>query len=405
MDALLMIAAKQDFGPSWCSSFGKLACSQLGRGGFLKWIPPGAIDRFISYCLATPVTELTACLAALASEIPLEARTPWIVEQLQNLREMPQSSFMLIEKTSNVPPHLAEEWLGIIEQAILSPDPIISTAAMNALRVFHWTESAAHVFLRGLDRLDQRPQSYVTAALTNAAQILASNAPSGYQQAGSQGLYEGRDWQVSILKVAHAMILETAPFLRVLVPRVKRDGETAELYRDAIPFFVGFFKLAALLLKHKFEQVEEVVPLIMEAAIAALNNAFDVPEIIEMVIRTLTMLATHESARMAVDPVCIWMPLSIIMTADFSPLDKHWIPAINALLRYHQALGAAQPAFYRTIEGAIGQFMEPLRIVQVFRDCLLSVPAPDSVTPPITQALAQAYVQLHAQALSFGWPS
>jgi hypothetical protein len=272
---------------------------------------------------------------------------------------------------------------------------------MGALRAFRWAEPAAEVFVRGLQRLDGRP--FLTAVLNNTAEILQMGAPSGYPQPAVRGLYEGTEWQAAVLAAAGAVVAETAATLRVLVSRARRDGPAAELHREVVPFFLAYFRVAAWLFKDKFRDIGDLIGGIVDAAFGTLAAAFDVPEIIEAVLKALLKLAAHDNERMARDPASVWVPLSIILAPDFSPLDRSWIPALAALIRYHQLLAMARPEpFYATFEAAIGQFMDPAPILEVFRDGLPKV-SPDSSTPVITLAFAQAYAQLHAHAVGFGW--
>jgi hypothetical protein len=309
---------------------------------------------------------------------------------------------MLIERTTPVPSALADSWLALTSEALASADAVPATAAMSALRAFAWSQAAAEVFLHSLQTLEHRPESFVTAVLNNAAEIVALG-----RQAPAQGLYSGTQWQLYVLHVGGDFIHRSAQLLRILVPRVKRDGEAAELHRNAIPLFVAYFKFATSLLECKRTELGDAVDAITEIAFATIAVAFDVPEIIEAVLRVLIALALQDSPRMASDPVSVWMPLSIILVPDFSPLDRQWVPIVIALIQYHRTLAIAQPAaFYATLEGAIGQFMEPAPIVHVFREEISRIPPAHSKSPMvITQALVQAYVQLHEHALSSAWVS
>jgi hypothetical protein len=215
---------------------------------------------------------------------------------------------------------------------------------------------------------------------------------------------KGTDWQIHVLGIGGHAVFENAPLLRVLVPRATRDGEAAELHKIAIPLFVSFFEFAGAIIRIRGTELEEALGTIVDTAFMAITAAFDVPEIIEAIINTLIELAQQDGLRMASDPRCIWIPLSIILTPEFSPFDKKWNFIILALIRYHQALAAAQPDhFWATFEGAVGQFMDPAQIVSVYRDALLLAPAADAQTHVITPVRAQVYVELHVRALSYTW--
>jgi hypothetical protein len=281
--------------------------------------------------------------------------------------------------------------MALVGEALASPDVAVCTAAMNALRAFRWTEPTAPLFLGALEGLEQRPHEFLTAVLINTAEIVSSPSSSG-------ALGQGIDWQMFVMTVAGHAVAESAPFLRVLVPRAKRDGDPAELYRVTIPLFVAYFRLAAVMVK--IEGVE--LGPVMETAFMTIAAAFDLPEIIEAIIAVFIALTPQNGVRMAADPSSIWMPLSIILTPGFSPVDSQWIPAIVALIQYHRALANAQTAaFWATFEAAVAQFMDPAEVVPAYREILIRTFA----EPPyvLTQELAQVYVQLHARAVTYSW--
>jgi hypothetical protein len=403
MDALLAVAAKRDLGPEWCSSFARLASVAFARASFVKYVQAEAIERFLAYCLAAPVPELIICAAFLTREIPEQNRVPWLASQVETLHESPQCSFTLIERAGVIPSQLTSVWLRLVTEGLNLEDPVVATAAMNALRAFKWSPETSEVFIGAIGRIEQGSQSYLTATLTNAAEILHSGAPAGLHQRINTPLYERTDWQLYLLGIATQAINQNIQMLRVLAPRAKRDGEAAELHREAIPFFVQYFLFAGVFLKHKFQELGEHVATIIETAFNTLSNAFDIPEIVEMVIKTLTVVANEDAAKMAVDPASIWVPLSIVLSPDFSPVDRRWTPAIIALIRYHFALHSKYPTgFYATLENAIAQFTDPAPIIAIFRESLPQV-TQDSAGFVMTQAFAQAYAQLHTHALSYGW--
>jgi hypothetical protein len=391
---ILNIAGKPDYGMDWCSHFGEFALG-LVRSGISKWLTQEA-STCVELCLTCPVPELWSVAGGLATQFPEAGRID-LLRQTVAQQVDPSLAFAIILGSSPIPGALHHEWLDRVTEGLRSPDDAVSGAAMRAFRVFRWVELSSPVFFESLQGLEARGWLTIAAVVADTADLIRL-----VETAGSPGksFLEGiTEWQLYVLRLAAQIVSVSLQSIRILERRARRDGETAELYKEAVPLLVAFFQVATGLIKGKPREIADDIPVIIDMVKGTLTTAFDIPEIIEPAITTLVTLAHAHSANIIEDFGLLWLPLSIILAPDFSPCDKRWTGTILALLKYHLELQKLAPLFPKALERVFVQFTDPSWAERY----VLAIKELDPLVLQLTPPVMQLFLDLQVQALAAPW--